>query len=105
MATKSGRAIFYIYNEGQYNYHKFYTKSKRGYGGMFTDNVLTSSNTRLLWVYHNLSLGIPDARGLYRLPPMWVLASSRSNSSLGSSMMGLGGLAALEAAVKLDVAP
>jgi hypothetical protein len=36
---------------------------------------------------------------------MWVLASSRSNSSLGSSMMGLGGLSAVEAAVKLDVAP
>jgi hypothetical protein len=50
-------------------------------------------------------LGLPEARGLYRLPPMWVLASSRSNSSLGSSMMGLGGLTAVEAAVKLDVAP
>jgi len=49
-------------------------------------------------------LELPDV-GLYRLPPMWVLASSRSNSSLGSSMMGLGGLSAVEAAVKLDVAP
>lgn len=48
---------------------------------------------------------IDEWRYLHRLPPMWVLASSRSSSSLGSSMMGLGGLSAVAAAVKLDVAP
>lgn len=38
-------------------------------------------------------------RGIY------LLASSRSSSSLGSSMTGLGGLSLVWAAVKLEVAP